>query len=567
MSESTKARTGAQILVDQLRIHGADLVFGVPGESYLGVLDALRDASPLRYIVCRHEGGAANMAEASGKLSGRPGICFVTRGPGATHASIGVHTAMQDSTPMILFIGQISRRDRDREAFQEVDYRRMFAPLAKWTTEIDFAERIPELVSQAFHRAVNGRPGPVVVALPKDVLAETVRVADANPYRAARPSPGARDLERFRDLLAKARRPIVIAGGAGWSRGASENLATWAQANALPVACAFRRQDAFDNLHPCYVGDLGVGTSDTLRNRIGEADLVVAVGPRLGEITTGGYALFDIPRPRQLLVHIHCDADELGRVYQADLPIVSGMSEFSAAVRNVPPVTAPIWKDRTREAHDEYLAHAAPSPMSGSVDLGRIMVWLREHLPTDAIIANGAGNYTAWIHRFHQFRQYGTQLAPTSGAMGYGVPAAIAAKLHYPSRPVVAIAGDGCFLMTGQELATAVQYGASIVVIVVNNGMYGTIRMHQEREFPDRVYATDLVNPDFAAYARSYGAFGERIDRTEEFGGAFERALGAGRPALIEVPIDPEAITPRTSLSVIRETALERQRSSADLPL
>ncbi len=556
MSGHGNVRTGGQILIDALRIHGADMAFCVPGESYLAALDALHDArDSIRLIVCRHEAGAANMAEAYGKLTGRPGICFVTRGPGATHASVGVHTAFQDSTPMILFVGQVARDQVEREAFQEVDYRRMFAPLAKWAAEIDQAARIPELVSQAFHRAVNGRPGPVVIALPEDMLTERAAVPDAGRYRPARPHPGDADLESLMALLARAERPLMIVGGGGWSAQAVTDIMAFAEANDLPTGASFRCQDRFDNTHPNYVGDVGIGLSPALSERVKNADLLIAVGPRLGEITTGGYTLLDIPVPRQPLVHVHVGADELGRVYQATLPINAGMAEFAAAVRHMEPVDPDAWAGWSKAARAEYLANIAPEPMPGAVQLGEIVAWLSERLPPEAIICNGAGNYTAWVHRYYRYRRFPTQLAPTSGAMGYGVPAAVAAKAVHPDRPVVCFAGDGCFLMTGQELATAAQYDLPIIVLVVNNGMYGTIRMHQEREYPRRVVGTDLVNPDFAAYARAFGGHGETVERTAEFAAAFERAVASGKPAIIEIRIDPEAITTRTTLSTIRAQA------------
>ena len=559
MSKLLEPRKGAAVLIDQLRIHGVETIFGVPGESYLAVLNSLRDANSIRYVACRHEGGASVMAEAMGKLSGAPGICFVTRGPGATNASIGVHTAMQDSTPMILFIGQINRRYRDREAFQEVDYRRMFGGLAKWVVEIDEAARIPELISQAFHRAVNGRPGPVVVALPKDMLEETVIVADAERYQSTRPHPGPKDIERFHTMLAAAQRPLVIAGGAGWTAEASRALAEWAESNALPVACAFRRQDALDNAHPCYVGDVGVGTNPSLVARIRDSDLIVAIGPRLGDITTAGYTLFDVPRLRQQLVHVHCDPEELGKVYQANLPILSGMAEFLSTVAALSPLLRPRWASRTAQARRDYLAHSSPLEARSSLDLAKVIEWLRGRLPETAIVTNGAGNYAGWVHRYSRYRSYGTQLAPTSGAMGYGVPAAIAAKLRHPERVVVAIAGDGCFLMSGQELATAMQLEAAVIIIVVNNGMYGTIRMHQEREYPEREYGTSLVNPDFAVFAKSFGAFGERVDHMLDFPQAFERALAANRPALIELIVDSNILTPQLTISSVRESSMSRQ--------
>ncbi|MBM3555407.1 MAG: thiamine pyrophosphate-binding protein, partial [Alphaproteobacteria bacterium] len=404
--------------------------------------------------------------------------------------------------------------------------------------------------------------GPVVVALPEDMLADRVEIPDAEPYRVARPHPGAGDMTRMREMLAAAQRPIVIAGGAGWSPAASRDLTAWAEANALPVACAFRRQDAFDNTHSLYAGDVGIGINPALQKRIGESDLVIALGPRLGEMTTGGYTLFAIPRPRQALIHVHCDANELGRVYNADLPILSGLAEFCAAARALSPIADPPWRGEGARAHADYLAFATPTTMPGAVDLGKIMTWLGERLPADAIVANGAGNYTTWVHRFHKFRRPGTQLAPTSGAMGYGFPAAIAAKLRHPDRVVLAFAGDGCFLMTGQELASAVQHDIAVITLVINNGMYGTIRMHQEREFPGRVFGTDLVNPDFAAYARAFGALGEKVERTEDFAPAFERALAARKPALIELVIDPEAINTRTTLSAIRRAALAAKGAS-----
>jgi acetolactate synthase-1/2/3 large subunit len=555
-------RTGGQILVDALKIHGVDLGFCVPGESYLAVLDALYDArNQIRLITCRQEGGAANMAEAYGKLTGRPGICFVTRGPGATNASIGVHTAMQDSTPMILFIGQVASDQVEREAFQEVDYRRMFGPLCKWVAQIDEAARIPELVSQAFHRAVAGRPGPVVIALPEDMLTSIAEVEDAGPYKAAQASPGAADLATLRDMLAKAKRPFVILGGGGWNAQAVEDIRAFAEASDLPVGCGFRRQSLFDNTHPNYAGDVGIGIGPKLAERVKSADLLLVVGARLGEMTTSGYTLIGLPVPKQPLIHVHPGAEELGRVYQATLPINAGMPTFAAAVRALAPVDSSAWRDWTKAAHADYLANLQHPQIAGKLQMGDIMAWLRAHLPADAIITNGAGNYTTWAHRFYQYRRFRTQLGPTSGAMGYGMPAAVAAKAVHPDRTVVCFAGDGCFLMNGQELATAVQYGLNLIVLVINNGMYGTIRMHQEREYPERVIGTDLANPDFVALARAYGAHGELVETTEQFAPAFERALKAGKPALLELRLDPEAITPRASLSQIRENALKVRKA------
>jgi acetolactate synthase-1/2/3 large subunit len=549
-------RSGGQILVDQLRVHGVDTVFCVPGESYLPALDALGGArEAIRLVVCRQEGGAANMADAYGKLTGRPGVCFVTRGPGAANASIGVHTAFQDSTPMLLLVGQVARDALGREAFQEVDFVAMFAPLAKHAEQVADPARIPEVVSRAFHTACAGRPGPVVLALPEDVLSEQAEVEDAGPYKVAQPHPGAEELEALRELLAVAERPLMLVGGAGWTPQTSADVLAFAEANGLPAACVFRWQDCFDNRSPLYAGDVGIAVNPKLAQRIRDADLLLAVGPRLGEATTSGYALVDVPRPRQKLVHVHPDPEELGRVYQADLPINSGLPHFAAAAHSLPPVDGSRWAAWAEAARADYLGHLEHRPLPGDLDLGDVMAFLRERLPADAIVTNGAGNFSVWAHRFYQFRQYRTQLGPTSGAMGYGVPAAVAAKIVRPERIVVCFAGDGDFLMTGQELATAVQEGAGAVFLVINNGMYGTIRMHQERHYPGRPYGTDLVNPDFAAYAHAFGAHGEVVERTEEFAPAFERALAAGRPALLELRIDPEAITPRATLTEIREAA------------
>jgi acetolactate synthase-1/2/3 large subunit len=550
-------RAGGRILVDGLVAQGADLAFGVPGESYLAVLDALVD-SPLRYVTCRHESGAANMAEAYGKLTGRPGICMVTRGPGATHASVGVHTAFQDSTPMLLLVGQVARSMRGREAFQEVDYEAMFAPLAKWACEVDSAARIPELLARAYSTALSGRPGPVVLALPEDVLAEEADVADAPPAQAVQASPGVDELARVRELLAAAERPFVLVGGQPWTAEAAVNLQAFCEAGALPVGASFRCQDYVDNASPSYVGHVGIGPDPRLAARVREADVLLVVGARLGEMTTGGYALVEPPVPRQTLIHVHADAEEVGRVYRPELGIVAGGPQFAAALRALEPLDGSRRRGRTEAARADYLDNLRHAPMPGPVDLGETMAVLRDRLPDDAILTNGAGNYSVWAHRFYEFRRYRTCLAPTSGAMGYGLPAAVAAAAVHPGRTVVCMSGDGDFLMCGQELATAVQYELPLVVIVVDNGMLGTIRMHQEREFPGRVSGTDLVNPDFAAYARAFGAHGEAVERTEDFGAALDSALDAGRPALLALTVDPEAITPRATLTQLREAALER---------
>jgi acetolactate synthase-1/2/3 large subunit len=551
------ARLAGHVLVDQLAVHGVELAFGVPGESFLAVLDAFHARSDhLRFITCRQEGGAATMAEAYGKLTGQPGIAFVTRGPGATNASIGVHTAFQDSSPMILFIGQVGGDFRDREAFQEVDYRKMFAPLAKWVEEIDRAERIPEYVRRAFQIATAGRPGPVVLALPEDMLTRTVAVADAMPWRRVQAAPAPAALADLQTRLEASQRPILLVGGGGWNAAAVADLRTFAEWFHLPVATSFRCQDLFDNSHPQFVGDVGIGINPKLAARIRAADLILVIGARLGEMTTNGYQLIAAPRPLQALIHIHAAGEELGRVYEADLAIQSSPPEVVAALARLAPGRPPAWLGEVASARADYLANLEPQPMPGTVQLGEIVRWLSKTLPPDAILTNGAGNYTGWVHRHHQHRQFRTQLAPTSGAMGYGVPAAIAAKLTYPERAVIAFAGDGCFLMNGQELATAMQYGAAIIVIVINNGMYGTIRMHQEREYPARESGTALRNPDFVALARAYGAHAERVAHTAEFMPAFERARACGLPALIELRIPPEAITSRATLSNLRAAAL-----------
>ena len=552
------ARTGGRAIVDALAANGVDTVFCVPGESFIAVLDALYDAAGIRTIACRHEAGAAHMAEADGKLTGRPGIAFVTRAPGATHASIGVHIARQDSTPMILFVGQVARGMQGREAFQEIDYAQVFGGLAKWAAEIDDARRIPELVTRAFHVAMSGRPGPVVLALPEDMLRDVVEVADLPPATRTAAHPGAGEMARVRSMLAAAQRPLMILGGSGWDEEACGAVRRFAERNALATACSFRRQALFDNRDPCYVGDLGLGPNPALAERVRTADLILAVGGRLGEIPTSGYTLVEAPRPRQRLVHVHADPDELGRVFAADLAINAGPAEFAHALDALEPIPAPAWLEWTAAARRDYEAALEPGKPRTGLDMARVVRYLDERLPEDAILCNGAGNYTTWLHRFFRYKRFGTQLGPTAGAMGYGFPAAIGAKLRNPGRVVVALAGDGCFLMTGQELATAVQYGANVVALVVNNGMYGTIRMHQERAYPGRVSATDLVNPDFAAFARAFGAHGALVTRTEEFAPAFEAALAAGTPALIELRTDPDRITPRTTLREIRSQAHER---------
>ncbi len=523
------------MLVDQLRIHGCDMAFCVPGESYLDVLDALYDTPAIKLIVARQEGGAAFMSEAYGKITGKPGICFVTRGPGASNASIGVHTAFHDCTPMILFIGQVARAFTEREGFQEIDFRRMFAPISKWATQIDDPARIPEILARAFATAVSGRPGPVVIALPEDMLAEAVSAADALPFRRAQGSPSSEQIEDLRALLAAAERPLLIVGGGDWSAQAAADMRVAVRANGLPVLASFRAQDIIDNRMPEYIGALGVGGNPALRERVRQADVIVCVGDRLSELPMDDYQLLRVPTPAQTLVHVFPGPDELGRVYQARLPIVSGMPEFAAAMRAMPAVAGARWHAWLADGRAAYERYTQPAPAVDAMDVGAIITHLRERLPADTMITNGAGNYTGLVHRYSQFTAYRTQVAPVNGTMGYGVPAAVACKLLHPERVVVAFAGDGCFLMNGQELATAMQYQLPILIVVINNGKLGTIRMHQERRFPGRVMGSDLVNPDFAALARAFGAHGECVTRTADFPAALERALGAGRAALIEI--------------------------------
>jgi acetolactate synthase-1/2/3 large subunit len=558
MDMLTNARTGAQLLVDTLETEGVKQVFCVPGESYLSVLDAFVDAPDIGVTVCRQEGGASMMADAWGKMTGEPGICFVTRGPGAANAAAGLHIARQDSTPMILFIGQVGRDMIEREAFQEVDYRRMFGQMAKWIAEIDDPARVPEYVSRAFHTATSGRPGPVVLALPEDMLAEPAPGAgQVGRYRRADAGPTPGDMAEFRSLLSEAKKPFLIVGGGGWDEATRERMQDFAAKNGIPAAVSFRRQDYFDNNHPNYCGDVGIHLNPDLAQRVKDSDLLIVVGSRMSEKSSADYKLIGIPETGFKLVHVHADPHEIGRVYRPTLGIAATSRGFAEAVAGMEPVARPDAEKDFGPLHESYLRWNTVLPTSpGPVQMGSIMAWLGENLPSDAIVCNGAGNYATWVHRFHRYPHYKSQLAPTRGSMGYGVPAAVAAKRGNPERTVVAFAGDGCFLMTGQELATAAQYGANIITIVVNNGMYGTIRMHQERDYPGRVSATSLVNPDFAKLAEAYGCHGEVVEKTEDFADAFKRAEASGKPALIEIRLDPEAITISSSLSQIREKAL-----------
>ncbi len=568
MTTSSPSRLAGHVLVEALIAQGVDTAFGVPGESYLAVLDGFHEhRDRIRFIACRQEGGAAFMSEAQGKLSGRPGICFVTRGPGATNASIGLHTAFQDSTPMVLFIGQVASDQRDREAFQELDYRQVFGPgtlgFAKWVGEVHDAKRLPEYVARAFHTAMQGRPGPVVLVLPEDMLTQATDAAVLPRIEPAQawPAPGA--LREVRAMLLAAQRPFVIVGGSGWDAAACDAMQRFAEGWNLPVGCAFRFQDLFDNNHPNYAGDVGIGINPLLAKRIAEADLVIAVGTRLGEMTTGGYTLLKAPRPHQKLIHLHAGAEELGRVYAADLLLQSSMACAAKALETLAPPTQLPWAEWTSAAHADYEANLI-APSIAPLDMAVVIQTVQRLAPADTVFTNGAGNYAGWLHRYCRYpglqRHGRTQLAPTSGAMGYGVPAAVAAALLYPQRTVVNIAGDGDFLMTGQELATATGYGATrLISIVVDNGTYGTIRMHQEREYPGRVSGSDLFNPDFAALARAYGWQAGRVERTEDFEAAFAAALEAGRPTLLHLKLSSDISTSRMTLSAIRKAAEARR--------
>jgi len=547
-------RTAAQVLVEQLRIQRVTRVFCVPGESYLPVLDALYD-SGIAVTVCRNEGGASMMAEAWGKQTGRPGICFVTRGPGATNGSGGIHIAQQDSTPMILFVGQVERDNRGRDAFQEVDYRAFFGGMAKWVAEVNEPDRMGEMMARAFSVAMAGRQGPVVLSLPHDVLPSPSQSPDAPFAEALETPPGAAEMTRLEELLAQSSRPLLILGGGRWNQTALSHIARFAERFGVAVCTSFRRAHLFDPLHPGYAGDLGLGANPKLVTRVKESDLVIAAGARLNELTSQGYTLFDIPVPQMSLVHAYPGAEEIGRVYRPHLPIHATPAAFAAALEKLESRRAPA---DVSAAHQDYLDWSEkPLPQPGAVNLSEIMIWLRDHLPADAILCNGAGNYSGWIHRFYRFRRFNTQMATVCGFMGYGVPAAVAMKSLYPDRKVLALAGDGDFLMNGQEFATAVQYGLPIIVLVFDNATLGTIRMHQEREYPGRVSATDLRNPDFAAMARSFGGFGATIEKTADFAPAFLAAEESGLPAILHVKFDAESITPSTTLSAIRAKALK----------
>lgn len=543
-------RHGGQILADHLTAYGVERVFSVPGESFLAALDGLLTAG-IPNVVCRHEGAAAMMAEATGKLTGRPGIAFVTRGPGATNAAAGVHIARQDSTPMILFVGQIDRNHVDREAFQEMDYAAVFGPIAKWAAEVRQTDRLPEYIARAFHVATSGRPGPVVLALPEDMLSGHADVADIPP-----PAPRLTGIDPAATAaisaeLARAQRPLVVVGGPHWSTQAATDLARFAENWALPVAVTFRRQDRLDNDHPNYAGDLGVGMNPKLAQRLRDADLILALGTRMGDIATAGYTLMRPGQPKQRLIHVHSDPDLPGTVYRPDLAVTARADAMIAALAGTSPNAMP-WSACTTQARADYIAWQVPKPTPGAVRMEDTIAWLSANLPPDAILTNGAGNYAAFLHRYYRFHRHGTQLAPTSGSMGYGFPAAIAAKLHHSDRTVVCLAGDGCFQMTLNEMSTAIQHDAAVIVVVCNNGRYGTIRMHQEKTYPGRVSGTDLANPDFAALARAYGGYGELVTHQDTFAAAFQRARASGTLAVIELKLDPDMLSTGQSLSDLR---------------
>jgi len=558
-----KSRHGGQLVADALCGHQVNTVFGVPGESYLAVLEGMHQRrADSRFVICRQEGGAANMADAYGKLTGKPGVLMVTRGPGATNAAVGVHTAHQDSTPMLILIGQVGSNMMDREAFQEVDYTRFYAPITKWTAQIDQVERIPEYISRAMQVATSGRMGPVALALPEDVLSGSAQVPDTACYVSTQASPGQAQLDQVATLLDEAKNPLLILGGSGWTSAACKDIAAFAENNHLPVACSFRRQDLFDNHHANYVGDVGIGINPKLAELVKSSDLLLVLGAKLGEMPTGGYTMLDVPVPQTKLIHVHAGVEELNKVYQATIAINSGMVEIANALRGIKARQTP-WAAQLKTPRNNYLAwqerpavfESLKEQGTDTVDLWSVMQTLREKLPADTIVANGAGNFATWAHRFWRYGPMRTQLAPTSGAMGYGVPAAVAASLCEPDRQVLCLAGDGDFLMTSQELATAKQYGSTPLILVFNNSMYGTIRMHQERDYPGNIVGTELENPDFAKYSESFGGFGAQVDSTDAFEPALVDALAAikqGKFAVIELKVDQQLITPARTMDQIR---------------
>ena len=552
-----KRRTGGQVLVDQLLIHGADTAYCVPGESYLEVLDALHDVQDrFTLINARHEAGAANMAETYGKLHGTPGICMVTRGPGACHAAIGVHIAQQDSTPMILLVGQIARDTTDREAFQEVDYRAMFGPIAKWATQIDDASRVPEYMARAFRVATSGRPGPVVIALPEDMLTEIVEVADARPYSATQAQLSTANVDALKDEIAQAKRPLMLLGGSGWTEDAAAAITRFAETNNIPVATSFRRQDIVHNLSPVFAGDFGTSTAPTLFAHQKEADLLIVIGARLGEMTTKTYTTLQSPNPDTRLVHLHPDADEIGRVYSPDLGFAASPAAAASALGDIDLGRADDWQDWCAKLHGDYLTDTdSPNGAEWELDMGVALCQIRDSLPQDTIVTLDAGNHTGWAQRYLRFGRPGRIVGSTCGAMGYSVPAGVSAALAHKDQLVLSFVGDGGFMMSGQELATAAQYGATPIVLLFNNGIYGTIRMHQERDHPERISGTTLINQDFCKMAEGYGAHAERVTKTADFAAAFDRARASGRPALIELVTNPEQISTRTTITKLRDAA------------
>jgi acetolactate synthase-1/2/3 large subunit len=550
----TNTRTGGQVLADALRVHGCDTAYCVAGESYLALLDALVDHTDFNLYTCRHEGGAANMAEAYAKLTGKPGLVMVTRGPGACHGAIGLHTAMQDSTPMIMLIGQVARDQFDREAFQEIDYRRMFGQVTKWTAQIEDAARIPEYIARAFHVAMSGRPGPVALALPEDMLRDRVAVSNTPAYAVHRSSPSNDAMDSLRQMMAEASKPLLLVGGGGWDQAACDDIMAFAQQNNLPTMASFRCLDFVDQTAKQYVGDMTTGTNPKLAAAVKECDLLICAGARLGEITTQGYELITVPNPQMKLVHVHASAEELGSVYQPTLGIQAGPQGFASSARAMEPV-ARTWDSWTSTCRADFTEWATPREYGGELDLGVCMMELQKRMQPDSIVTVDAGNFSGWPMRFLRFSRRYTFAAPTSGAMGYSVPAAVAASLTYPDRLVFGFVGDGGFMMTSQELATALQYGGKPIMLVFNNGMYGTIRMHQERHHTGRYIATDLHNPDFDALMKAYGGYSETVEKTEEFGPAIDRAIASGKASLIEIRMDPEIISTTTTLSKMQEAA------------
>ena len=545
MDNNKNQRIGGHVLVDQLLLNGVDTVFCVPGESYLGLLDGLyKTKDKIKLITARHEAGASNMADAYAKLTGKPGICAVSRGPGATNAANGIHTAFQDSTPLILLIGQVSRGEKDREAQQEIEYKDMFAPMAKWVAEINDADRIPEYISKAFYISQSGRPGPVVLSIPEDMLTDIVSCSDASPASIIQASPSVDKINDLYKNLKNAKRPIIIVGGSTWNQTAIDNLTKFVDENKIPVITSYRAQDHFDNRNDNYIGHASYAIEEKTRNRIEDSDFILAIGARLGEVTTLGYKILKVPVPDQFLVHVHPGINEIGSVYSPNIGINSGMQEFAFELSKLQKIDNPAWKNWVEEARSEYLDFIKPSPISGAVNFSEIISYLNDTLEDDAVMIVGSGNNSQWVHRYYQYRGLGSQLVTTSGSMGYAVPAAVAAKIVYPKRTVVSVNGDGCFMMLGQEMATAIQYKLNPIFIVVNNSMLATIRMHQERSYPGRVIGTNLINPDFTALAKAYGAYSETIKKTEDFSGAFDRAVKSGKCSLLEVFVEPKAITP-----------------------